>query len=94
MENAISTENFFETFETFSRSEKETAAQDIIETYREALAEENKAFHQFEANKQSPNKRIAYAKAVQRLGAFNDILDIIGVDIDKLLEYCNENKEV
>lgn len=94
MENTMNLENFFETFETFSRSEKETAAQDIIETYREALAEENKAFHRLVTNKRSSGKRIAYAKAVQRLGAFNDILDILGIDINELLEYCNENKEV
>ena len=72
----------FKYFETLSRTERETKADELKALYNAALKDQQEAFTKYRQDKRSFNKKQSYFESVQRLGAITDIFDILGIKWD------------
>lgn len=75
--------NFFEYFETLSKSDKRTTAKQLKHLYNDALRDEQETLAEYRRCKRSSIKRQRYFEAVQRLGAVIDVFDILGIEYEQ-----------
>lgn len=82
--------NFFYKFEASTQAEREEMAVALKSLFFGALNDENETFHAHRQNKKSATARTAYFEAIQRVGAVQEVLEILGVDCLQLLNEYNE----
>lgn len=72
----------FKYLETCNQQEKECIESKLKKLYLGALEDEKNCFAEMQRNKRSHKAKNNYFESVQRLGAIQDIFDILHIDYE------------
>ena len=71
--------NIFKHIETCTQQEKQAIATEVMGLYKESLLDEQECFGRAVSNRKSMKLKREYMKAVQRLGAIQDVFDLLHI---------------
>lgn len=74
----------FEYLETSTAKEKEQLSEEVKALIFGLLDDENKTFSEHREHPKSRNLKHFYFESVQRLGGVCDVLELLGVDVEKI----------
>lgn len=77
---------------TSTERERDTIAEELKKFYFNLLDDEKQTFAKLRENRKSSKARTDYFEAVQRVGTFQQIAEIIGANWSQLLDEYNTKK--